>query len=92
MDKNMKNTTKIALATAVVAISFAVTAQIKADDSLLPPRAQALKPKMITQATQAVQTSKAGTSATDPNLLGHPVYTGKTFRDTRPQFEVAPLK
>jgi len=108
----MKNTNKVMLALAVAALSFTVAGQTKADDSLLSPRAQALKPKVIARDSQSdpdlvrsqpmgpaakiaalrPPTVRATNSPNDPNLIRRPLYTGKTFRDTREQFEVAPVK
>ena len=99
-------------ASALVGISLLVGISAKADDSLLPPRAQALRPKVIARDAQndpdLVRRQPMGleakaaalkppmrvkTSPNEPNLISRPLYTGKTFRDTRePQFEVAPIK
>ena len=48
----MKNANKVILTVAVAALSFTVAGQTKADDSLLSPRAQALKPKVIARDPQ----------------------------------------
>jgi len=107
----MKNANKVMLVVAVAALSSTIAGQTKADDSLLSPRAQALKPKVIVRDAQndpdlvrsqpmgpaakiAAQrpTVMATNSPSEPNLIRRPLYTGKTFRDSREQFEVAPVK
>ena len=59
----MKNTNKVILAVAAAALSLTIGAAARAEDSLLPPRAQALFPKVM-----------AHDSQNNPDLLrGQPV-------------------
>src|SRR5437867_9794250 len=52
MKTNMNRTSRLILSATAVAFGLALSAQVRADESLLPPRAQALIPKVIARDTQ----------------------------------------
>src|SRR5438046_4945762 len=52
MKTNMNRTSKIILSATAVAFGLALASQVRADESLLPPRAQALIPKVVARDTQ----------------------------------------
>ena len=96
-------------------VAFALSAgyQVRADHSLLPPRAKQLfdhqrmarpsdanEPNLVhvgpkgpaAKAPVSRELAPAATSASDPDLLARPLYTGRNpFRELRgEQFELAP--
>ncbi len=48
----MNRTSKVILSATAVAFGLALASQVRADESLLPPRAQALIPKVVARDTQ----------------------------------------
>src|SRR6266481_10145351 len=52
MKTKMNRTSRLILSATAVAFGLALSAQVRADESLLPPRAQALIPKVVARDTQ----------------------------------------
>src|SRR5258708_39385348 len=52
MKMNISRTNKLILSAAAVALGLTFGGQLRANDSLLPPRAQALTPKVVARDTQ----------------------------------------